>query len=283
MPFQPSYEVAPERLPYTLVPGDNPGRIGVLMLHGFMGSPLSSRPMAEYLAARGILVHCPLLPGHGQYPDKLHGATRRQWLAEADEAYHTIRPQVDRLFLMGHSMGNVLAAQIATTYRDAVGMVLLAPVYHMPDRRLRFTPYARHVMTWYYPHASKRQSMQELVRERCLDFDPTIDFDSPEFQARLPQVSRVPISGMAEMVKTVEGGRKLWPKLDIPARIFAGEHDEAAPPENARLIYGYLPGPDKELTIYPKAGHELMRPSDPVHEEVWPRVAEFVLDYAARA
>jgi carboxylesterase len=86
MPFAPTYDVPAERRAYVelaRVENGN-GRIGLLMLHGYMGSPLSSHPMANYLAGHGVSVHCPLLPGHGHYPDKLHkvpgrrGSTRRK-------------------------------------------------------------------------------------------------------------------------------------------------------------------------------------------------------------
>ena len=40
-------------------------RVGVLVQHGFTGNPVSMRPWAEDLAARGYAVEMPLLPGHG--------------------------------------------------------------------------------------------------------------------------------------------------------------------------------------------------------------------------
>lgn len=280
MPYKPNYEVKEERQPYTLAadgPTADGRRAGVLVLHGFLGSPLSSRPMAEYLNRKGVFVHCPLLPGHGSYPSALRGATGDAWLAEAEEAYRLVRQQCDDLYLIGHSMGNVLGAHIAVKYGDARGIVMLAPVYGPPDPRLNWVRYIRFFVPWYYPHKSKRESMQQLVRERVLDFDPTVDFDSPEFQAQLPQISRVSLSSMHEMVAMIKRGRKLWPRLDIPARIFAGEDDSAAHPDNARRIYSLLPNRDKRLTIYPNVGHELMRPFEPIHTTVWEAVASFIL------
>ena len=117
--------------------------------------------------------------------------------------------------------------------------------------------------------------MQHLVRERVLDFDPTIDFDSPEFQSMLPQVSRVPLSGMHEMVAMIEKGGAMWPRLDVPVRIFAGEDDNAAPPENAYQIFDLLPTDDKEIHVYPHVGHELMRPFEPIHRTVWEAIDSF--------
>lgn len=279
MPFQPDYDVHEDRLPYTFRgdPVDRGGRrAGILVLHGFMGSPLSSRPMAEYLSRKGFFVHCPLLPGHGHYPNKLRGVSHRAWLAEAEEACRLAKSECDDLFIIAHSMGNILAAHVALKFGGVRGIAMLAPVYDVPDSRLRLVKYARFFLPWYYPHKSKRESMQQLVRERVLDFDPTIDYDSPEFQAQLPQVSRVPISGMHEMVRTIEKGRGLWPKLDLPARIFAGEDDNAAPPDNARRIFALLPTQDKDLTVFPHVGHELMRPFEPIHGVVWESIATFI-------
>jgi carboxylesterase len=282
MPFTPNYDVPRERLPYTFThPSSVTGRrAGVLVLHGFIGSPISSRPMAEYLNERGLFVHCPLLPGHGQYPDKLRGVSHKEWLAEAEEAHEFARQHCDDLFIVAHSMGNILAAHVTLKFGGVAGITMLAPVYHVPDRRLRFVKYARNFLTWYYPHKSKRESMQQLVRERVLDFDPTIDFDSPEFQAQLPQVSRVPIGGMHEMVRTIEMGHKLWPRLNVPVRIHAGEDDHAAPPDNARTIFAALPGNDKQLTVYPHVGHELMRPFEPIHSVIWEAIATFINEHA---
>ncbi len=156
---------------------------------------------------------------------------------------------------------------------------MIAPVYEPPDGRLKYTGIAQHFVPWYYPHKSSKPSMQHLVRERVLDFDPTIDFDDPDFQALLPEVSRVPMSGMYEMVQTIAYGRKLWPSLNVPVHIFAGGEDVAAPPDNARQILALLPNPDKALTIYPESGHELMRPFDPVHQEAWQAIGAFLNDH----
>ncbi len=70
MPFSLLHAVPDERKSYRL---EGEGRVGVLMLHGFIGTPKSSRQMAHYLHKQGLTVYCPLLPGHGLYPDRLRG------------------------------------------------------------------------------------------------------------------------------------------------------------------------------------------------------------------
>ncbi|NOX29939.1 MAG: carboxylesterase, partial [Actinobacteria bacterium] len=41
------------------------GRTGVLVVHGFTGSPGSMRVVADAIAEAGHTVELPLLPGHG--------------------------------------------------------------------------------------------------------------------------------------------------------------------------------------------------------------------------
>lgn len=281
MPFKPTYDVPEARRAYTehaRIENGN-GRVGILMLHGFLGSPLSSHPMARYLAANGITVHCPLLPGHGYYPDKLHKVSRQQWIDESEEGLEAIREMCDELFVMGHSMGAILGADLCLQHPDIHGIIMLTPVYDVPDNRLKYMKYLRFFMRWLYPH--RMRSMRDLVRERVLDFDPTIDFDDPDFQKnRLPRISRLPIDALHEMVKMIEFGRTLWPRLQRPSIIFRGGTDPAVKPGTIDALYETLPGPDKQLITFPEAGHEPMRPFDPAHKELWPMAYDFLRRHA---
>ena len=60
--------------------------IGVLLLHGFSGSPASMRPWANHLAGRGYAVEVPLLPGHGTRWQDLNQVRWTDWYAEAEAA-----------------------------------------------------------------------------------------------------------------------------------------------------------------------------------------------------
>ena len=270
MPFEPTYAVVPERRAYTFTAGP----VGCLMLHGFMGAPISSRPMAEYLAGRGLYVHCPLLPGHGELPNKMYNVNRQEWLDEAEEAYITARASCDELFLMGHSMGTILCADLAIRHGDIKGMIMLAPAYDIPDSRIRALALLRYVMPWFNPLRMRR--LRKLINQRLLDFDPTLDLDDPEVQARLPEMARVPTGAIDEMRKTLDMGRKLWPSLDLPALIIQGGDDIAVDPANTQRLFDQLPNSFKELLFIEDAGHELMRPFDKSHSIVWPAVFEFI-------
>ena len=147
MPFTPSYHVPEDRQAYSL----QAGPVGILMLHGFMGSPTSSRPLADYLAERSISVHCPLLPGHGEYPNKLYQVPREAWIAEAEEGLAFLKQHCDEIFLMGHSMGTILNAHLAGQNKDIRGMIMLAPAYDVPSRAIKLMPALRHVVPMVLP------------------------------------------------------------------------------------------------------------------------------------
>ncbi len=58
--------------------------IGVLLVHGFTGSPASMRPWGEFLHSKGYTVRVPLLPGHGTQPEDLNKVKWQEWPAKVE-------------------------------------------------------------------------------------------------------------------------------------------------------------------------------------------------------
>lgn len=281
MAFNPPYDVPEERLAYTFLAKQDAdyGRIGCLLLHGFMGSPASTRPMAQWLAQQGITCHCPLLPGHGHLPYQIHGYTLREWLQEAEEGLQTLRQWADQIFIVGHSMGAVLAAHLAHIHTDIHGLILLAPLYDVPDKRIKLAWLGKYVMPYFRP-LKRKDVDREVFVGRVLDFDPTIDVDDPSLQDWLVEASRIPLSAVAEMVRAAKKGRKLWHKLHLPILIMQGGKDPAVNPGNAEKVFSLLPTGDKEMKLFPNVGHELMRPFEPIHSTVWNLLHQFIKTHA---
>ena len=61
------------------------GDIGILLIHGFTGSPWDLRPLGEALLARGFHVKAPLLPGHGTRWQDCNDSTHDRWSATVTE------------------------------------------------------------------------------------------------------------------------------------------------------------------------------------------------------
>ena len=84
-----------------VMPGAEPfshqgGGTGVLLCHGFTGSPQSLRPWAEYLAAAGLTVSLPRLPGHGTTWQDMARTRWEDWFAEVDRAFDELRGSAGR-------------------------------------------------------------------------------------------------------------------------------------------------------------------------------------------
>src|SRR5918998_305729 len=121
----------PDAEPYYGGSGPN----GVLLCHGFTGTPQSMRPWAEHLAADGFRVALPRLPGHGTTWQELNQTRWEDWYA-----------CVDRVFVAGLSMGATLALRLAEQHGDAVaGIAVVNPSVVSKDPRLMLLA-LRHVL-----------------------------------------------------------------------------------------------------------------------------------------
>ena len=92
--------------------GDN-ARIGVVLVHGFTGSPDSTVPWAKYLNERGYTVNAIRLPGHGttwRTPTPSRSPTCR---ARSMTPSRTMLSRTDTVFLMGQSFGCALVLRVA--------------------------------------------------------------------------------------------------------------------------------------------------------------------------
>ena len=124
-----------------LLPGAEPfshagGAVGVLLCHGFTGSPQSLRAWAEFLAGHGLAVSVPLLPGHGTSWQDMARSTAADWYATAERALAALRAECSEVFVMGLSLGGCLALRLAERRGpDVSGLVLVNPSL-APDTRL---------------------------------------------------------------------------------------------------------------------------------------------------
>ncbi|GAA2234302.1 alpha/beta fold hydrolase [Streptomyces amakusaensis] len=116
-----------------VLPGAEPyrhegGEVGVLLCHGFTGSPQSLRPWAEYLAERGLTVSLPLLPGHGTRWQDMQLTGWQDWYAEVDRELRELLARCSQVFVFGLSMGGALTLRLAAKHGDAVrGIVVVNP------------------------------------------------------------------------------------------------------------------------------------------------------------
>jgi len=133
---RPPADVLPGAEPFAFPGGDDPeGRIGVLLVHGFTGTPMSMRPWGEHLAAQGFAVRCPLLPGHGTRWQDCNLTSENDWTEAVGAAFDELGKDVDRVVVAGLSMGGTLAIRLAEVRPDDVAALVLVNPSLMTLRR----------------------------------------------------------------------------------------------------------------------------------------------------
>ena len=104
-------------------------RVGVLLSHGFTGSPASMRPWADFLTGRGYAVEVPLLPGHGTRWQDLNRTGWEDWYDALGRSFEKLRAENDAVVAAGLSMGGMLVLRLAADRPEEVaGVVAVNPM-----------------------------------------------------------------------------------------------------------------------------------------------------------
>jgi esterase/lipase len=162
--------IMPGAEPFDFPGGDGPdGGTGVLLVHGFTGTPMSLRPWGEHLAREGFHVRCPLLPGHGTRWQDCNASTEEQWVAAAQEAYEKLAAECDRVVVAGLSMGGTLAIRLAELRPDdPAGLVLVNPSLLTQRLDAKLLPLLARLTPSWAPIASdiKKPGITELAYDK---------------------------------------------------------------------------------------------------------------------
>jgi carboxylesterase len=189
-------------------------RVGVLLLHGFTGSPASMRPWAEHLAGLGFAVEVPRLPGHGTTWQDMVGTRWSDWAGEAERAYDELAGRCDAVVVGGLSMGGTLALHLAEQHPEVAGLVLVNAAVASTNKQLWFLP----LLKW-------------VVRAA-----PGLSNDIKKPGADELAYRRTPLKPMASLVAAWKTVREDLPRVTCPVLVFRSAEDHVVDPSSAEII-----------------------------------------------
>jgi carboxylesterase len=122
-------------------------RVGVLLSHGFSGSPESMRAWGEHLGELGYAVEVPLLPGHGTTWQDLNTRRWDDWCATLEASFRDLADRSDAVVLGGLSMGGALVLRLAADHpTEVAGLVLVNPAVATKRLDVKLLPVLKHVV-----------------------------------------------------------------------------------------------------------------------------------------
>ena len=191
------------------------GRLGVLVLHGFTGSPHSVWPWGERLADDGFRVAVPRLPGHGTTWQDLDTTTWADWYSTAEQEFTTLTTECDVVFIAALSVGSSLAIRLAECYGEQVaGLSLVNPIVTQRDIRLRLLPWLR----------------------RLLPSFPGVTNDIAKPGQDEGGYARMPLNALYSLVQAGPQLRADLPKVTSPLLIFKSNVDHVVDATSLPLI-----------------------------------------------
>jgi carboxylesterase len=238
------------------------GPVGVLLIHGFTGTPKEMRWMGEHLANQGFTTLGIRLAGHATDPKDMLRVRWRDWLADVECGWRMLHDSCPQVFLAGLSMGGMLALTFASP-RHSQGCPV-AGVIAMS------TPYALKA-DWRLPYTELLLAVQRQVPKGPPDWrDEAAGSEHVDYPA-------YPTRAIAELRDLLSEMRRCLPEVKAPVLLVhactdtgSGGFDAGSMPK----LYAALGSQDKEMLWVEDSGHVVTR--EPERERVFQAAAQFI-------
>jgi carboxylesterase len=213
------------------------GRRGVLLLHGFAGTPPELRRLGEALARSGWRCYGPLLAGHGTTPEELDRTRWQDWAESAQAALAELRATCDEVMVAGQSGGASLALHLAANDPGIAAVACLATPIWLGGWKPRALPVLKHLVRWDHP-------------------EDDVDLYRLEGAAELWSYDRRSLNSIHEFTRLLARVRDELPSIRAPVLLIHGERDRVIDPANSvEIERRLLCSTAVERRTLPRSGH----------------------------
>jgi carboxylesterase len=203
---------------------DSDGDIGILLLHGFTGSPASMRPWAHFLEEKGFAVRVPRIPGHGTKWQDLNKVKWQSWPKRAEQDLNDLLGKYKKVFIFGLSMGGANTLHLAADYSQKLaGIVLVNPMIHIPDPTIKFIDLIKYI-------TPKRPSVGDDIKKPGVT---EWGYDA------------LPMKGVAQLHRFLKATRAKLTSVTCPTLLFHSIDDHVLPVSNTEIIMKEIASTEK--------------------------------------
>lgn len=221
----------------------------VLIIHGFAGGTYDEEYLSFYLELNGFDVYNFTLPGHERTLFKK--VRKEDWINSCEEHLKLlINNGYKRIYIIGHSMGGLLACHLAYKYKEVKRLVLAAPAF----KYLTFDNDSFNISNAIInsPKLLKYYSKEDII-SRAIQF---------------------PKSVIKEFMDLVDESQELPQNINCPILIIHGRNDQIVPIKSSKDIINNFKSKSKNLIVFEGITHDIFR-SDK-KEEVCITIKEFL-------
>lgn len=204
------------------------GPTGVIVLHGFTGSPQALRPLAVRFAEEGHSVELPLLPGHGTAIEDLVPTRFDDWYRAASDVYADLESRCDRVVVVGLSMGGTLATALAVEHEPAALVVINPQVAPPPD------------------------SVVDVVRglaDEGVTTIPAIGGDIAKENVEELAYAATPVKALVSYIERCQALVDELGRITCPVLIFTSTEDHVVDPGSSDVLAAGVTGPVQRVAL----------------------------------
>ncbi|WP_191560205.1 alpha/beta hydrolase [Metabacillus idriensis] len=204
--------------------------IGILLCHGFVGTPQSVGELGKLLADKGFTVLAPRLKGHGTHAEELETCCYLDWFEDLEKAYLKLKKVCKNVFIAGQSMGGTLAVQLAGKHKEISGVITINAALDVPGYEFyrdktepRFIPEGKPDI--------KAEGIEEIT------------------------YSAVPITAVKKLLGLITFTKSKIADVECPILIFKSEEDHVVPPESSDFLFESVSSPMKQIISLTNSYH----------------------------
>lgn len=237
--------------------------IGILLIHGFTGTPIEMKRLGVFLNDKGYTVLGIRLFAHGTKVSDMNRAKWQDWASSVEDGYFMLQSSCKKIIVAGLSMGGALSLY-AGTYLDVAGIIAMAAPYEMPASNFEkvIMPFMK-IISYIIPY-KKYKTIQGAGWYKPANAAEGVHY-----------AGYTPLGGSYELDKLLKILRKEIIKITAPTQLIFSKADQTVPYKDMEAYYQKLNTKVKRKTTLKKSGHVL--PLDGERDLVFAEIEDFLL------